>query len=111
VAGFEHLQLSLIDYNTPYIMGTAQPSFIHNNEEGIPVLISPNPVHNEFTVLWNCDEYNWEIVSLQGNLLMKGKAGNEPERIDVSLFRPGVYIIGLKSSQNNYIAVKKFIKE
>jgi cyanophycinase len=110
VAGFEHLELSLIDYTTPYIMGTAQPSGIYNNDDIIPVLISPNPVHDELTLMWNCDGYNWEITSLQGNRLMQGQAGNEPERIDVSMFRPGIYIIILKNKQNSEIAAEKFIK-
>jgi len=111
VAGFEHLQLALIDYTTPYIMGMAQPAGIQNKDMTNPALISPNPVKNELSLRWNFDEYNWEIINLEGCILMLGKAGNEPEQINVSKFSPGIYIIKLKNKQNNYVTFKKFIKE
>jgi len=110
IAGFDHLQLSLIDYTTPYFMGTVQPAGIHTNNYEIPVLISPNPANDELTLSWDCEEYNWEIISLQGNILMKGEASKESGYIDVSMFRPGVYIIKLMNKQNSEISTKKFIK-
>ncbi len=53
---------------------------------------------------------SWEIISLQGNILMQGKACNEPEHVDVSTLKPGIYIIKLKNKQNSEITAKKFIK-
>jgi cyanophycinase len=111
VAGFEHLQLSLIDYTTPYIMGMAQPAGIPYNDENEQAFISPNPVKNELRLKWNFAEYNWEIITFEGCILMQGKTGNQPEQINVSMLMPGVYIIKLKNKQNSEITAIKFIKQ
>jgi cyanophycinase len=110
VAGFEHLQLALIDNTTPYTMGIAQPAGIPENDFNEQAFVSPNPVKNELSIYWSVGGYEWEIINLQGNRLMQGKARNETEQIDVSMFRPGIYIIKLKNKQSNYITVKEFIK-
>jgi cyanophycinase len=111
VAGFEHLQLALIDYTTPYTMGIAQPAGIHDNVDNKQAFVSPNPVKNELSLNWSVGGYEWEIINLQGNRLMQGKAGSEKEQIDVSMFSPGIYIIKLKDQQNNCVTAKKFVIE
>lgn len=111
VAGFEHLKLSMIDYTTPYLMGTAQPTGIEARDNTEPVLISPNPVHNELSLSWHVYGYEWEIINLNGDILLQGKSCSETEHIDVSMFNSGIYIINLKKKQNNSTAIMKFVKD
>ena len=111
VAGFEHLQLSLTDYTTPFIMGNVHSSGIGENENVQPLVISPNPVHNELKLTWHSIGYDWEIVNLNGSILLQGKSCGETECIDVSMFNSGIYIINLKTKQNNSMAIMKFVKE
>lgn len=110
VAGFEHLQLALIDYTTPYHMGNTKISGIQTKDNIKPLLISPNPVTNELILKWDSSEYEWEIINMQGYQLLKGKSSAETESLDVSLFKPGVYIIKVKNKQNK-ITVLNFLKK
>jgi hypothetical protein len=111
VAGFEHLQLSLIDYTTPYFMGNTQAAGIHNDDNTKPVVISPIPVINGLTLKWVSREYEWEIINLYGCILLQGKACSEPEQIDVSMFRPRVYFIMVKNKHNSTENAIKFVKQ
>ena len=111
VAGFEHLQLALIDYTTPYIMGNTHPARIDDLGEIQSPVISPNPVQKEISLKWNSTGYEWEITDLQGRILKQGKARNNPERIDVSNFRSGLYLVIIKNEQKNRFTPLKVIKE
>jgi cyanophycinase len=111
VAGFEHLQLAMIDYTTPYIMGNTHPARIDDLGEIQSPVISPNPVQKEISLKWNSTGYEWEITDLQGRILKQGKARNNPERIDVSNFRSGLYLVIIKNEQKNRFTPLKFIKE
>jgi len=111
VAGFEHLQLTLTDYTTPYIMGNTQPARIHDMDDIKSPVISPNPVHDELTMRWNSSGDEWEITDLYGQIVKQGKAWNNPERIDVSIFRPGLYIMIFKNEQKSQFTALKFVKE
>ena len=111
VAGFEHLQLALVDYTTPYIMGNAQSTGIHENDNTNPLTISPNPVHDELTLSWDSGGYEWEIINLNGNILLQGKSRSEREHIDVSIFRSGTYFINVKKKQGSPTTILKFVKE
>ncbi len=111
VAGFEHLNLALIDNTTPYVMGNVNSSGIDAVRNKNPLVISPNPVQDELTIKWNSTGYEWEIIDLHGQILKRGKAWNNPERIDVSIFRPGLYIVIFKNEQKNQLTALKFVKE
>jgi len=110
VAGFEHLQLALIDYTTPYYMGNTKVSGIQINDNTKPVVISPNPVTNDLILTWKSREFEWEIINMQGHQLLKGKSSTETQSLDISLFKPGVYIIKVKNKQNKVTALN-FLKE
>ncbi len=111
IAGFEHLKLSLIDYTTPYLMGNAQSTSIDARDIAKPVLISPNPVHNELTLTWHLSGYDWEIINLTGDIVMDGTSHNQNEMIDISALSPGLYLIKVKNGQNPVWVIEKFVKE
>jgi len=111
VAGFEHLNLSLIDYTTPYVMGNVHSSGLDAILSKNPMVISPNPVQDELTIRSNSTGYEWEITDLHGQILKQGKTWNNPERIDVSIFRPGLYLIIFKDEQKKPLPALKFVKE
>ena len=111
VAGFEHLQLSLTDYTTPYVMGNVHSSGIGENENIQPLTISPNPAHNELKMTWHASGYDWEINNLKGNILMQGQSCSEPQYIDVSMLSSGTYIISMKRRNDNSRLIVKFVKE
>ena len=111
VAGFEQLNLSLIDYTTPYLMGNVYSSGINTLGNKNPLVISPDPVQDELTMRWNSTGYDWEILGLPGTRLLKGKSGTEQESVDISLFKPGVYLLKVHNKKNNESRVLKFVKK
>jgi hypothetical protein len=110
IAGFEQLNLSLIDYTTPYVMGTAQTAGFSGITTPSPLAVSPNPVQNTLTLRWTSNQYSWEILDIHGSRLLKGVSCSEPEPVDVSSFKPGVYVIRVKNVYHNQMFVIKFIK-
>jgi cyanophycinase len=111
VAGFEHLELSLIDYTTAYLMGNVHSAGIGEYDTIKPLIISPNPVHKVLTFKWRSDNYSWEIINIHGTTLLKGQSTIRQESADVSLFKPGVYILKVKNEKNSHINALKFLKE
>jgi len=110
VAGFEHLKLSLVDDTTPYLMGNAQSTGIGASNGTKPVLISPNPVHNELTLTWHRSGYHWEIVNLTGNVLREGTSNGQHEMIDIAPLVPGLYLLRVKNGQGQVLTTEKFVK-
>ncbi len=111
IAGFEHLKLALIDYTTPYIMGTVHSTGIRDDKSTKPLVLSPNPVHNKLSLKWDSKRHEWKIYDLPGNLMMQGDSSNETEQIDVSAFTSGVYIIMVNNKQQNPVTAVKFVKQ
>jgi cyanophycinase len=110
IAGFEHLQLSLIDYTTPYVMGSVQTSGVMDNDSLKPLVISPNPVNKILTLNWISNDYSWEITNIRGNHEMRGNSHFKKETVDVSLLKPGIYIIEAKNERSSQTTVLKFVK-
>jgi cyanophycinase len=111
VAGFEHLQLALVDYTTPYIMGNAQSTGIPGMDNTKPLTISPNPIHRQLILSWNSSGYDWKIINLNGEVLKQGKSCSETEQFDVSMFRPGTYIMRVKKKPDSPTDIIKFVKD
>ena len=111
VAGFQHLQLSLIDYSTPYILGNVQSAGIKSFVKTNTLLILGNPVHDELAVKWDNGPYDWEIIDLNCKVLHKGKSTKELAQIDISILRYGMYLIKLTDFQNSRTISSKFVKE
>jgi len=110
-AGFEHLQLSLIDYTTPYIMGNAQPSGVRDFVSNSQPFISPNPVRKQLHFTWKYGNCHWEIITADGQNILFGFANGETGQIDVSKLKPGFYILKLTEKGEGISSVSKFIIE
>jgi hypothetical protein len=67
-------------------------------------------VTNELILKWDSMEYEWEIINMLGNQVLKGKSSTGTESLDVSFFKPGVYIIKVRNKQNKITALD-FLKK
>ena len=110
VAGFDQLELSMIDYSTPYVMGNVQITGLQANSEDNTLKVSPNPVTNKVTISWKYPDFNWEIRDLYGKVLKAGKSSGKYTHVYVSEFKSGLYVIKLSASGSVNTASKKFIK-
>jgi hypothetical protein len=111
VAGFEHLQLSLIDYTTPFVMGNAQPAGIGDIVGRAQAVIIPNPVSNQLHFTWKSGNCRWEIITADGRKVLSGFATDDSGNIDVSMLKPGFYILKLTEKSEGRISSSKFIIE
>lgn len=111
VAGFEHLQLSLVDYTNPYFMGNVNTAGVYDEPSLEPALIITNPVKEFLNISWNSLGYEWQIINMNGKILKHGNAANTSERINVSDLRPGMYLVILKDRKTYRLSNTKFIKE
>jgi hypothetical protein len=110
VAGFDQLQLSLVDYTTPYSMGNI-------NTEGFPEIataeipvISPNPVHEKLNVTMNNRNFYWEILDMSSHLQFSGRSDSESIQMNVSALKPGVYLFKTQNINTTNYSCTKFIK-
>jgi cyanophycinase len=110
VAGFEHLELSLIDYTTPYVMGNISTAGIYNFSESEKSVISPNPVSDILHATFNGSNCKWEIIDTEGQLISKGISENRSIQLDVSFLVPGLYFFKTQNQETKKNAVTKFIK-
>jgi len=111
VAGFDHLQLSMIDYTTPYNMGNVNTSGIAYPVISESASISPNPVMDELTINTDFPDFKWEITDINGRQLITGSSGNDLTKLNVSALKPGLYMVRIFNSTLSKTAVSKFIKE
>ncbi|WP_191858987.1 T9SS type A sorting domain-containing protein [Hanstruepera ponticola] len=74
------------------------------------IKIFPNPTP-QYIVVDGIPEFNYEIVSLEGKLIMKGKYVSNQIKIDVSGLVSGIYIIEINSLDNDQKIIHKIIKQ
>jgi len=111
IAGFDHLQLSLIDYTTPFIMGRVNITGITVDLNTKTSVLSPNPVKNRLNFTTGESNYTWEICNTNGSKLLYGKSGGESTNLNVAGLKPGLYLFKTHNLRTNLISVTKFIKE
>lgn len=111
VAGFENLQLALIDDTTPYFMGNVQVSATDETRNEIPVILSPNPVKDTFTVTCNFSDFTWEIFDITGKNVSVGKSSTCNLTINSGKLCTGIYFLKLKTDENLTTSQYKFVKE
>jgi hypothetical protein len=111
IAGFEHRQLSLIDYTTPFVMGNAQPAGIGDMVTKAQIVITPNPVSNHLHFTWKYGNCRWEIITADGQKVLFGFAPDDSEHINVSMLKPGFYILKLTEKSEGRSSSTKFIIE
>jgi len=110
VAGFEHLELSMIDYTTPYIMGNISTDGVANSSIGT-VALSPNPACNILNINFINRNYGWEICNMNGSIIYKGQTENESTQVNISDLRPGMYLLRINGGNTTLPAITKFIKK
>jgi hypothetical protein len=111
VAGFEHLQLSLIDYTTPYILGNVDITGVTGNIIEKSSVLSPNPVKDRLNFIAGESNYTWEICNTNGSKLLYGKSGTESTDLYITDLKPGLYLFKTHNLRTNRISAIKFIKE
>jgi cyanophycinase len=109
IAGFERLQLSLIDYTTPFIMGNAQSSGTHHFSEKQSLRIINDQGSNELRIEWSYAGFEWEIIDMNGRRKDHGKVLSSAEKIDVSGLTSGSYILSVVQKKTNRQALVKFL--
>ncbi len=110
VAGFDQLELSMIDYTTPYVMGNVQVTGLHVNTKDNTFKLYPNPATDKINISWKYPDFDWEIRDLYGKVLKRGKSSGNYTQVYVSEFRSGLYVVKLSTSGGVNTASKKFIK-
>ena len=111
VAGFDDLELSMIDYTTPYILGNVNITGVTASEIDEFSFISPNPVNDRLNFTAKGQNYNWEICTLDGRQLLHGRSENESTNLDISYLKPGLYIFKARYLKTNLLTFNKFIKK
>jgi cyanophycinase len=111
VAGFENLQLSLIDYTTPYRMGNTGTFGTNENTGSLHFGVKPNPVTNILQVEFDKHGYKWHLESVCGQILLSGTSVDNTFYLDLSSFKPGIYLFVAEQIKTGRNAVKKIIKQ
>jgi cyanophycinase-like exopeptidase len=111
IAGFDHLQLSLIDYTTPFIMGNVNITGVTATKLNKSSVLSPNPVKDRLNFTTGETNYTWEICNTNGSKLLNGKSGSESTNLNVADLKPGIYLFKTHNLRTNLISAFKFIKE
>ena len=101
VGGFDLDAIGVIHFN---------PTGISENEHEIPLSIYPNPTQNTIHIdLESKANCTYQIISLNGKLLMNGELNNKSNELDASTLKSGIYFIQIQSDKKNI--VKKLIKQ
>jgi hypothetical protein len=103
-------------YPTPFYTGgfdldaIGVINFTTDNVENVyyeSIIVYPNPAYDELYIYNFANTTNYEIISITGELLLKGTIENN--KVNITKLKSGLYI--LKLLNNNYSKAFKFIKE
>ena len=111
VAGFDHLELTMIDYTTPYIMGNLNTTGITANLIAKTFVLSPNPVKDRLNITYEDRSYEWEICNMNGRKILSGRSEIETTHLNVAGLKPGLYLFKAHNMQTNLVTSTKFIKQ
>lgn len=95
--------------------GVVQPekanlSSIESSAKEMLFRVYPNPVENDlFVKIDGTSAYKWQIVDVVGKLILSGTSDSELEKIDMSEFSSGQYILTINSEEysQSVIILKK----
>lgn len=111
VAGFDHLELSMIDYTTPYVLGNVNTTGVSASEIDKSSFIWPNPVIDRLNFSAKSQNYNWEICSMDGRQVLYGHSENGSTNLNIAYLNPGLYIFKTHQLKSNILTINKFIKK
>lgn len=93
--------------NKPGMLNISSSTKFTDNER---VKIYPNPAYDKLRIEGGGVDNNYEIYDMIGKVIGEGIINSNIENIDISSYRPGVYILQLKNSEG-VIVSRKFVKE
>lgn len=73
------------------------------------LLVFPNPTTHKIYISTDFQNYNYQLISLTGNIVLQGKL--QTNEIDVSEIKSGIYILKLTDSKLSKESIMKIIKE
>lgn len=111
IAGFDHLELSMIDYTTPYLLGNVDITGVTATIIDKSSVISPNPIIDRLNFTAKDRNYTWEICNSNGRKILSGRSGSETTSLNVAGLKPGLYLFKTHSLRTNSLSSAKFIKE
>lgn len=111
IAGFEKLDFSLIDYTTPYVMGSVNTAAVNTVVANDFFQISPNPVNDVLQLNVTKGSFSWQIINQNGQIVKNGVSSRITEAVNTSDLLPGVYFIQVFSTSLPKPETRKFIKQ
>ena len=111
VAGFDHLELSMIDYTTPFMMGNVTATGLTGPLKGKSHTISPNPVKDILNITSTNHSFTYEINDMKGIRIQDGFSAQNSVGIGVSDLKPGLYLLKTFDPKTNNPSISKFIKD
>ena len=111
IAGFDNLELSMIDYTTPYTLGNVNITGVSASEIDKSSIISPNPVNDRLNFTSKGQNYNWEICSMDGRQIRFGHTESESTNLNIAYLKPGLYVFKTYHPGTHHLTSTKFIKK
>ena len=111
IAGFDDLELSMIDYTTPYVLGNVNITGFSASENEKSSFISPNPVKDRLNFTAKDQNYNWEICTMDGRQIRYGRSESGSTNLNIADLKPGLYVFKTHYLKTNLLTSNKFIKK
>ncbi len=73
--------------------------------------IYPNPGGNLINVKMPAGEYEFELINLNGQILIRDYLNNESDRINTGQLQPGMYFYRIINDRNQVIKTGKWVKD
>lgn len=83
---------------------------LYTPESDVKVSVWPNPTESYVTISTPYKNYIYEISDASGKVLLKNKSTTRKQKVDLSNFAPGQYMIRLKFEDNS-VVTKQIIKK
>lgn len=81
---------------------------VDGTEEGIKMSFSPNPVRFVLTIESQYEIQSLKMFDMSGNVILSENVGCEKTDIDMSLYKPGVYLFKVQTSAG--VITQKIVK-
>jgi hypothetical protein len=92
------------------VVGDVTPTRNHGARDSA-ISIFPNPAKDHFFVSGPLSEYDMSIFSVDGSLQRAYKLSGQEQRIDLSAFSSGAYLIRMTHSSSGRVTIKKIVKD
>ena len=75
------------------------------------ILLFPSPTQDYFQIVGNQEIYSLNILNLNGQILETFNNIRRLQKVDISYFSTGMYLVQFKNENNKSLMIKKIIKE